>query len=103
MSCHACRTQVMNEGVATFSGLFLDRSGRNVKLRFALYNFDRSTGDWTDAGIYFDTDFFHVDEGLPAALVLEQVEHPKFRVYGFSSHSAASSISALAKETFLSQ
>jgi len=66
----------MSEGVATFSGLFLDRSGHNVKLRFSLLNFDRSTGDWNEAGVYLDTDFFHVEEGLPAALLLEQVENP---------------------------
>lgn len=70
--------QVMSEGVATFSGLFLDRSGHNVKLRFSLYNFDRSTADWNEAGVYFDTEFFRVEEGLPAALLLEQVELPNF-------------------------
>lgn len=63
----------MTEGVATFSGLFLDRAGRNVKLRFSLYDFDRATGDWIETGVHLDTDFFHVGEGTPTALHLEQV------------------------------
>lgn len=64
----------MDEGVATFSDLFLDRSGWNLKLRFSLYNYNRSTGDWDETGVHFDTAFFHVGEGVPAALLLEQVE-----------------------------
>ncbi|CAM9243696.1 unnamed protein product, partial [Ectocarpus sp. 8 AP-2014] len=64
--------EVMTEGVATFSGLFLDRAGRNVKLRFSLYDFDRATGDWIETGVHLDTDFFHVGEGTPTALHLEQ-------------------------------
>lgn len=64
----------MDEGVATFSGLFLDRSGWNLKLRFSLYSYDRSTGDWNETGVHFDTAFFHVAEGVPAALLLEQVK-----------------------------
>lgn len=63
----------MTEGVATFSGLFLDRSGRNFKLRFCLYSFDRSTGNWNETDVRLDTDFFHTGEGLPASLHLEQV------------------------------
>lgn len=67
----------MDEGVATFSGLFLDRSGWNLKLRFSLYNYDRATGDWEEAWVHYDTDFFHVGEGVPAALQLEQVKTPE--------------------------
>eukprot|EP00752_Nemacystus_decipiens_P003960 g3626.t1 len=64
--------EVMDEGVATFSGLFLDRSGWNLKLRFSLYSYNRSTGDWNETGIHHDTEFFHVGEGVPATLLLEQ-------------------------------
>lgn len=63
----------MTEGVATFGGLLLDRSGRNVKLRFSLYGYDSSTGNWNETGVHLDTDFFHTGEGLPASLHLEQV------------------------------
>lgn len=63
----------MSDGVATFSGLSLDRSGRNLKLRFSLYGYDRRTGNWNEAGVHLDTDFFHVEEGMPATLTLEQV------------------------------
>ena len=66
-------TKVMTEGVATFSGLSLDRSGRNLKLRFSLYGYDRLTGNWNETGVHLDTDFFHVGEGMPASLNLEQV------------------------------
>lgn len=66
-------TKVMTEGVATFSGLSLDRSGRNLKLRFSLYGYDRHTGNWNETGVHLDTDFFHVGEGMPASLNLEQV------------------------------
>lgn len=66
-------TKVMTEGVATFSGLSLDRSGRNLKLRFSLYGYDRRTGNWNETGVHLDTDFFHVGEGMPASLNLEQV------------------------------
>ncbi|CAM9692628.1 unnamed protein product, partial [Hapterophycus canaliculatus] len=52
--------RVMTEGVATFSGLFLDRRGRNVKLRFSLFSFDRSSARWNETDIHLDTDFFHV-------------------------------------------
>lgn len=74
----------MDEGVATFSGLFLDRSGWNLELRFSLYDYNRSTGDWNETGIHFDTEFFHVGEGVPAALLLEQVrkETPGFSYKG---------------------
>lgn len=67
--------QVMSEGVATFGGLSLDRSGRNLRLRFSLYGYDRYTGAWTDTGVHFDTAFFHVEEGIPAALNIEQVRY----------------------------
>lgn len=63
----------MTEGVATFGGLYLDRVGRNLKLRFTLYNYDRSTGDWNATGVHLDTNFFDVGEGVPVALNLEQV------------------------------
>ncbi|CAM9102436.1 unnamed protein product [Scytosiphon promiscuus] len=63
---------VMTEGVATFGGLSLDRRGRNVKLRFSLFNFDRSTARWNETDVHLDTDFFHVEEGVPAALHMEQ-------------------------------
>lgn len=66
-------TKVMTKGVATFSGLSLDRSGRNLKLRFSLYGYDRLTGNWNETGVHLDTDFFHVAEGMPASLNLEQV------------------------------
>lgn len=65
--------KVMTEGVATFSGLSLDRSGRNLKLRFSLYGYDRRTRNWNKTGVHLDTAFFHVGEGMPASLNLEQV------------------------------
>lgn len=68
----------MTEGVATFGGLFLDRTGRNVKLRFSLFSFDRSTARWNETDVHLDTEFFHVEEGVPAALHLEQVTCTKY-------------------------
>lgn len=68
-------SQVMSEGVATFGGLSLDRTGRNLRLRFSLYGYDRYTGAWTDTGVHFDTAFFHVEEGIPAALNIEQARY----------------------------
>lgn len=65
----------MSEGVATFGGLSLDRSGRNIKLQFSLFTYDRYTGNWTAAGVNLETDFFHVEEGTPAALKIEQARH----------------------------
>lgn len=62
----------MTEGVATFSGISLDRSGHNVRLRFSLYDFDYARGEWTDTGVYLDTSFFEVREGQPASLVIAQ-------------------------------
>lgn len=70
-------SQVMSDGGATFGGLSLDRSGRNVKLRFSLYGYDRFTGNWKEAGVHLDTDFFHVEEGVPAALNLEQARRDR--------------------------
>ena len=70
----------MTEGVATFSGLSLDRSGRNLKLRFSLFDYDRRTGDWNETGVHLDTEFFHVGEGMPASLNLEQVM-PETMIY----------------------
>lgn len=70
----------MDEGVATFSSLFLDRNGWNLKLRLSLYSYDRSTGNWEESGVYFDTAFFNVGEGVPAALLLEQVNTPSFHL-----------------------
>lgn len=71
-------SQVMSEGAATFGGLSLDRSGRNLRLRFSLYGYDRLTGAWTDTGVHFDTAFFHVEEGIPAALNIEQARDKTF-------------------------
>lgn len=70
----------MTEGVATFGGLSLDRSGRNVKLRFSLYSYDRATGNWNETGVHLDTDFFHTGEGFPASLHLEQVGYGALRM-----------------------
>lgn len=88
----------MDEGVATFSGLFLDRSGWNLKLRFSLYGYNRSTGDWNETGIHFDTDFFHVGEGVPAALLLEQVG--KETPGGFMRRPCARLVRALRRFSF---
>lgn len=63
----------MSEGVATFTGLSLDRSGRNLRLRFSLYSYDRYIGEWTYTGVHLDTPFFHLGEGRPLALTIEQV------------------------------
>lgn len=65
--------QVMTEGIATFSGMSLDRSGHNLRLRFSMFSYDHLTGNWTDTGVNHTTRFFDVGEGLPNALIVQQV------------------------------
>lgn len=62
----------MLNGIATFGGLTFDRSGRNLRLRFALFDYDRYSDSWADTNVFLETPFFDVGEGAPAALTITQ-------------------------------